>query len=163
MEEIQASYLKLKKKVPKMEIIKAKLISEKFSKIHGKIQQMNWSASTMKSTWRERTGFLRRLEMKKNWLWNELETAHEKTTYNEVKGLLKLIKTKESENPKNPKIPKSAKGPSEPSNGLKEDLVECFKITLQMKWRKERKIIIIKLYCLFFMNILIIITKNLFN
>ena len=41
MEEVQASYLKLKKKVPKMEIIKAKLISEKFSKIHGKIQQMN--------------------------------------------------------------------------------------------------------------------------
>ena len=66
-------------------------------------------------------------------------TAHEKTTYNEVKGLLKLIETKESENPKNPKIRKSTKGPSEPSNGLKEDLVECFKITLQMKGRKERK------------------------
>ena len=105
IEEVQVNHLKLKKKVPKvdyLEIIKAQLASEKFSKIHGKIQNDELISIDNDKYVKRKNGLYKKtidgkelIVIPKELGKNVLEVIHVKAAHIGVKGLLKLIEAED--------------------------------------------------------------------
>ena len=105
MEEVQVNNLKLKKKVPKvdyLEIIKAQLASEKFSKIHGKIQNDELISIDNEKYVKRKNGLYKKtidgkelIVIPKDLGKNVLELIHVKAAHIGAKGLLKLLESED--------------------------------------------------------------------
>ena len=105
MEGVQVNNLKLKKKVPKvdyLEIIKAQLASEKFSKIHGKLQNDELISIDNGKYVKRKNGLYKMtidgkelIVIPKDLGKNVLEIIHVKAAHIGVKGLMKLLESED--------------------------------------------------------------------